>query len=64
MSSKYLSRLIAGGAEQVADDEHGNGAVGGNHEGPEHSAFGENLVIPFLAARVKPSFSKMRMSVW
>jgi hypothetical protein len=34
----------------------GNGAVGGNHEGPEHSSFGDNLVIPFLSGEAEAVF--------
>ena len=32
-----------GRPEQVADDEHGDGAIGGNHEGPEHSSLAKIL---------------------
>ncbi len=45
-----------GGSEQVADDKHGNGAVGGNHQWPEHSSFGEDPVIPFLSGEAEAVF--------
>ena len=53
-----------GGAEQVADDEHGNGAVGGNHERPEHTGLGENLVIPFLAREGEALFLEDANELW
>src|SRR6185436_2696231 len=51
-------------SEQVADDKHRNGAVGGNHQWPEHSSFGEDPVIPFLSGEGEAVFLEMRTSVW